>query len=89
MNRRTGRGRAAGRCTVTRARWAAGRQSPATGLFARPANPATVNVDPRRVTCRDCEYSEDYPTRDHAEHAKRVHETETGHAVVIERVDGE
>lgn len=37
------------------------------------------------VVCRDCELEKPFPKQELAEHAKRVHEKEYGHAVTIER----
>ena len=34
--------------------------------------------------CQDCDWESVMPNRDTAEHAKRVHEGETGHSVVLE-----
>ena len=36
------------------------------------------------VVCTDCEWDAVYPTRETAEHAKRVHEDATAHEVAID-----
>ena len=36
------------------------------------------------AVCRDCDWEQPMPKRDLAEHAKRVHENEFRHSVVIE-----
>lgn len=37
------------------------------------------------AVCQECDWESVMPNQDTAEHAKRVHEDETGHAVMLER----
>jgi len=43
-----------------------------------------MDFDPWVARCEDCDYEEEMPSRDHAEHAKRVHEDQTGHTAVLD-----
>lgn len=36
------------------------------------------------AVCQDCEWEKPLPERDMAEHAKRTHENEFGHTVMLE-----
>lgn len=41
-------------------------------------------MDQHVAVCQVCEWEQAMPNRDTAEHVKRVHEDETGHAVVLD-----
>jgi hypothetical protein len=42
-----------------------------------------MEFDPWTARCEDCDFERQMPSRDHAAHAKRVHEDETGHTVFL------
>jgi hypothetical protein len=50
--------------------------------LAQADGPSDVNE--HVAVCRECEWEQVFPKREMAEHGKRVHEDETGHAVVME-----
>jgi len=51
-------------------------------VLAQADGPSDVNE--HVAVCRECEWEQVFPKREMAEHGKRVHEDETGHAVVME-----
>jgi len=43
-----------------------------------------MEFDPWLARCVDCDWEQEMPSRDHAEHAARVHEDRTGHSTTLE-----
>ncbi len=53
-----------------------------TSVLRRRTQP--VGMEALVAVCQDCEWEQPMPSRDTAEHAKRVHENEYHHTVILE-----